>query len=323
MAATPRREPGPLEGHQHTLHQEPQVSYSNNEPENTRIWYIVENGQFSMCLMGFPPDQAAGFETDATDLGLALAFCGGGSEGGYPEGVPNFRKSTTRPSALDRRNHMAADAEAMRIRAQYTGRVPVLCTRHEHGGDILESPKSKYLIPGASSAHELTAALREDTSHGAAAPLHLYLRYSDLDVSIDPETTLAAIDAASGAADGFLHIWYSSLNAAQLSERRDQGGTPSTQGGSPFKQGGTPSAPPSTPVAAAAASTPSEAALQSPHGDRVPIGLSSAACTFLNPRGGRGGELRPELTPSLGGRVPAALFVAVILDVLAVGLLLA
>ena len=61
-------------------------------------------------------------------------------------------------------------------------------------------------------------------------------------------------------------------------------------------------------------------ALQSPHGDRVPIGLSSAACTFLNPRGGRGGELKAELTPSLGGRVPAALFVAVILDVLAVGL---
>ena len=237
--------------------------------------------------------------------------------------MPNFREvhdptKRTRPP-----KYMAADAEAMRIRAQYTGRVPVLCTRHEHGGDILESPKSKYLIPGASSAHELTAALREDTSHGAAAPLHLYLRYSDLDVSVDPETTLAAIDAASGAADGFLHIWYSSLNAAQLSERRDQGGTPSTQGGSPFKQGGTPSAPPSTPVAAAAASTPSEAALQSPHGDRVPIGLSSAACTFLNPRGGRGGELRPELTPSLGGRVPAALFVAVILDVLAVGLLLA
>ena len=67
MAATPRREPGPLEGHQHTLHQEPQVSYSRNEPENTLIWYIVENGQFSMCLMGFPPDQAAGFETDATE----------------------------------------------------------------------------------------------------------------------------------------------------------------------------------------------------------------------------------------------------------------
>ena len=71
---------------------------------------------------------------------------------------------------------------------------------------------------------------------------------------------------------------------------------------------------------AATAGSASEAALQSPHGDRVPMGLSSAACTFLNPRGGQGGALRPELTPSLGGRVPAALFVAVILDVLAVGL---
>jgi hypothetical protein len=229
-----------------------------------------------------------------------------------------------------------ADAEAMRIRAQYPGRVPVLCTRHEHGGDMLQSPKSKYLIPGASSAHELQAALREDTSHGAAAPLHLYL--TD-DAVVDPDTTLAAIDAASGAADGFLHIWYSSLDAAQIQAwRRLQaaphpsrlspvsmlGGAPSTQGGTPATQGGTPSvqAPLGEHVAAASASPAApEAALQlqSPHGDRVPMGLSSAACTFLNPRGGRGGELRAELTPSLGGRVPAALFVAVILDVLAVG----
>ena len=102
------------------------------------------------------------------------------------------------------------------------------------------------------------------------------------------------------------------------------GGAPSTQGGTPATQGGTPSvqAPLGEHVAAASASPAApEAALQlqSPHGDRVPMGLSSAACTFLNPRGGRGGELRAELTPSLGGRVPAALFVAVILDVLAVG----
>ena len=226
---------------------------------------------------------------------------------------------------------MATDTEAMRIRAKYTGNVPVLCTRHEHGGDMLQSPKSKYLIPSASAAHELLAALREDTSHGAAAPLHLYLAG---DAAIDPETTLAAIDAASRSADGFLRIWYSSLDVAQLGARRDQGaapsklgGTPPTQGGPPVTQAGAPPvlAPPSEPAAAAAAaagSPPSEVALQlqSPHGDRVPMGLSSAACTFLNPRGGRGGELRPELKPSLGGRVPAALYIAVILDVLAVSL---
>ena len=227
---------------------------------------------------------------------------------------------------------MATDTEAMRIRAKYTDSVPVLCTRHKHGGDVLQSPKSKYLIPSASAAHELQAALREDTSHGAAAPLHLYLAG---DAAINPEATLAAIDAASRSADGFLRIWYSSLDAAQLGARRDQGaapsklgGTPPTQGGPPATQAGAPpvQAPPSEPAAAAAsaaaAGSPSEAALQlqSPHGDRVPMGLSSAACTFLNPRGGRGGELRPELKPSLGGRVPAALYVAVVLDVLAVGL---
>ena len=222
---------------------------------------------------------------------------------------------------------MATDTEAMRIRAKYTGSIPVLCTRHEHGGDMLQSPKSKYLIPSASAAHELLAALREDTSHGAAAPLHLYLAG---DAAIDPETTLAAIDAASRSADGFLRIWYSSLDVAQLGARRDQGaapsklgGTPPTQGDPPVTQAGAPPvlAPPSEP-AAAAGSPPSEVALQlqSPHGDRVPMGLSSAACTFLNPRGGRGGELRPELKPSLGGRVPAALYIAVVLDVLAVSL---
>ena len=44
------------------------------------------------------------------------------------------------------------------------------------------------------------------------------------------------------------------------------------------------------------------------------MGTTAAACTFLNPRGSReGGALRPEL-------VPTALFVAVILDVIAVGL---
>ena len=132
---------------------------------------------------------------------------------------------------------MATDTEAMRIRAKYTDSVPVLCTRHKHGGDVLQSPKSKYLIPSASAAHELQAALREDTSHGAAAPLHLYLAG---DAAIDPEATLAAIDAASRSADGFLRIWYSSLDAAQLGARRDQGAAPSKLGGTPPTQGGPP-----------------------------------------------------------------------------------
>ena len=197
---------------------------------------------------------------------------------------------------------MSSKDEAQRIRAQYTGRVPVLCRRHVHGGDMLQSPKSKYLIPGASMASELQAALRKDTSHGAAAPLHLYLTG---DAAIDPETSLAAIDTANSAADGFLHVWYSSLHVAQLGERRDKRPRPSTQ------------APPDQP--AGTAGSVSEV-LQSPHGDRVPMGATAAACTFLNPRGAQGGALRPELAPSLGGRVPRALFAAVILDVMAVGL---
>ena len=46
-------------------------------------------------------------------------------------------------------------AEAARLRAKYEGAVPVLCSKHTHAGEVAQSPKSKYLIPSASAAHEL------------------------------------------------------------------------------------------------------------------------------------------------------------------------
>ena len=191
--------------------------------------------------------------------------------------------------------------EAERIRAKYAGSVPVLVQRHARSGGIAQSPKSKYLIRGASKARELAAALRDDLKLGAAAVLYLYL--TD-DAVLDLELTLSELDAAHTAADGFLHICYSSLEPAQLKEESTEGGGRSMQNakallGQPSDAG-------------------SSATLQSPHGDRVPMGASAASCTFLNPRGS--GAARPELAPSLGGRVPRALYAAVVLDVMAVGL---
>ncbi len=55
-----------------------------------------------------------------------------------------------------------------------------------------------------------------------------------------------------------------------------------------------------------------------PHGERVPEGATIASCTFLNPRAS--GKLLPPLMPTLGGKTPSSLYLAIILDVTAVGL---
>ena len=38
-----------------------------NEPENKISWYIVEDGPYSMCIMGFNPEEADDFENDAAE----------------------------------------------------------------------------------------------------------------------------------------------------------------------------------------------------------------------------------------------------------------
>ena len=55
--------------------------------------------------------------------------------------------------------------------------------------------------------------------------------------------------------------------------------------------------------------------LSSPH-DNLPPDATIASCTFLNPRG----RPAPELRPSERGRVPGWLYLAVLLDMTAVGL---
>ena len=73
MAANLSHEPGPL-GSQERQHepqepQEPQElsgsKHDPNEPENI-FWYTVENGEYSVCLMGFNSKDADAFENDAT-----------------------------------------------------------------------------------------------------------------------------------------------------------------------------------------------------------------------------------------------------------------
>ena len=160
----------------------------------------------------------------------------------------------------------------------------MLCKRHTNAGGVSQSPKSKYLIPGSSGALELQKALREDIGAAPSAALHLYINDS---LPVDLDALLSELDVAHRAADGFLHVGYSALSPTAIST-------------------------------AATTSAATDAPFVSPHGDRVPMGASVASCTFLNPRGAA--AARPELKPSHGGRVPAALFAAVVLDVMAVGL---
>ena len=73
MAANLSHEPGPLgsQESQHELQEPQEISDSNdndpNEPENKISWYIVEDGPYSMCIMGFNPEEADDFENDAAE----------------------------------------------------------------------------------------------------------------------------------------------------------------------------------------------------------------------------------------------------------------
>jgi len=87
MAANLSHEPGPLgsQEHQHEPQepQEPQeLSGSNDndpdEPENKISWYIVEDGPYSMCIMGFNPEHADDFENDAAEYGTTFYLVGQG-----------------------------------------------------------------------------------------------------------------------------------------------------------------------------------------------------------------------------------------------------
>ena len=82
MAARLSHEPGPL-GSQESQHglQEPQElsgsKHDPNEPENI-FWYTVENGENSVCLMGFNSKDADAFENDAAEDGTAFTLIGQG-----------------------------------------------------------------------------------------------------------------------------------------------------------------------------------------------------------------------------------------------------
>ena len=61
MAAKLSHEPGPLgfQESQHELKKPQELSGSkNNDPNESISWYIVEDGQYSVCLMGFNPIDA-------------------------------------------------------------------------------------------------------------------------------------------------------------------------------------------------------------------------------------------------------------------------
>eukprot|EP00964_Phaeocystis_antarctica_P114081 scaffold78041_cov60-Phaeocystis_antarctica.AAC.1 len=103
MAANLSHEPGPLgsQESQHELQEPQEISDSNdndpNEPENKISWYIVEDGPYSMCIMGFNPEEANDFENDAAedrttfsvDLSLLLTWSSHScSVSGWVKGSP-------------------------------------------------------------------------------------------------------------------------------------------------------------------------------------------------------------------------------------------
>ena len=44
----------------------------NNDPNESISWYIVEDGQYSVCLKGFNPIDADDFENDAAEEGTSF-----------------------------------------------------------------------------------------------------------------------------------------------------------------------------------------------------------------------------------------------------------
>ena len=81
MAAKLSHEPGPLgsQESQHELQEPQELSGSkNNDPNESISWYIVEDGQYSVCLMGFNPIDADDFENDAAEEGTSFWLIGQG-----------------------------------------------------------------------------------------------------------------------------------------------------------------------------------------------------------------------------------------------------
>ena len=189
---------------------------------------------------------------------------------------------------------------AQAVRDANPGKVPILISLHESPGSFSALPKKKYLVEGEAEGGKLRGAIRMDARVPATTPLHLYL--SDAD-ELDYDTMLARIDAKHRNDDGFLYVSVSSLSPAELASQKKS--VPYLQ--DLLARVNPEDAPNSAPGFA------------SPHGERTPAGADISSCTFLNPRSS--GKLLPTLScPSNNGRVPPSLYLAVLLDVTAVGL---
>ena len=198
-------------------------------------------------------------------------------------------------------------AQGTSVRAQMPGKVPTIVERSERPGSIGSLPKAKYAVSGTAAGSGLRDAIRADAQMPSDAPLHIYLANGD---ELDYEAPLSLTDEAHRDEDGFLYVHVSSLDIRP--DNGSGGGGSSTKQNVPYLLQLLARVRPGTDKTAASEQ------LTSPHGDRLPEGASVASCTFLNPRAGT--QLLPELTPSNDGRVPRALYVAMLFDVTAVGL---
>ena len=202
-------------------------------------------------------------------------------------------------------------AQAAKTRATYAGKVPVILELHDLPGTLGKLPKAKYLVADESTVGSLRAAVRLDAKLGNV-PLYLYAGAPD--VQLDDATPARQLDAAHCDEDGFLYVRVSSLAPHAISAAGGDGAKRSV----PYIRGLLSRVGVGGGSTTAATPAPDAPGFVSPHGDRAPVGASISSCTFLNPRAS--GKLLPELRPSCGGRVPRALYLAILLDTTAVGL---
>ena len=244
------------------------------------------------------------------------------SVGGVAE--PRIHSAFRASKSLAQRTSLSAQ-----VRTTNAGKIPVIVELDIREGNGLRSlPRIKYLVSARAPGTSLRDAILADAELPLDTPLRLFLCQTGAE--LEYAQTLGIIDTANKDSDGLLYV------AASM-----QSGAPAAAGSVPGSPAAAPSAGASAPAAGAEPATPEKrpvpyiqgllekdgssggsgaASLVSPHGDLAPEGATIASCTFLNPRAS--GRLNAPTVPTCNGRVPPSIYLAVLLDVTAVGLVI-
>ncbi|KAL3911580.1 MAG: hypothetical protein SGPRY_008640 [Prymnesium sp.] len=243
--------------------------------------------------------------------------------------------------------------QAEAIRRDAPRYVPFICEPHPLAGLLPPLATNKYRVEPDAKLRRLREAIRSDAGLQPSDSLFLYAEATS--ALLDDETTVAEVDAQNVGEDGFVYVHVSALPPEQIASEESGSGCfsrllqlaqVSPDRCLPPRESGREeqlymaksgerrdSAPPEAENKLKLEELPSsrvevetihasptheKLSLVSPHGDRFGQEASIASCTFLNPRARENPAL--ELQPSRGGRIPAALMFASLLDVTAVGL---